>query len=48
MKSKIVMIDDDETLCELVRVNLSPRGYEVIGINDSNEAVLAVQKTAQI
>lgn len=44
MKPKIIMIDDDETLCELVRVNLSPRGYEVIGINNSNEAILAVQK----
>ncbi len=41
---KIIMIDDDETLCDLVKVNLTPRGYEVIGVNDSNEAILAVQK----
>ncbi len=44
MKPKIIMIDDDETLCDLVKVNLTPRGYEVIGVNDSNEAILAVQK----
>ncbi len=44
MKPKIIMIDDDDTLCELVRVNLAPRGYDVTTISNNAEAVQIVQK----
>ncbi|HML40170.1 MAG TPA: response regulator transcription factor [Bellilinea sp.] len=39
MKPKIIIIDDDDTLSELVRVNLQPRGYEVISSSNSADAV---------
>lgn len=39
MKPKIIIIDDDETLNELVRVNLAPRGYDVISVSNGQDAV---------
>ncbi len=39
MKPKIIIIDDDDTLSELVRVNLQPRGYEVISSSSGLEAL---------
>ena len=45
MKPKIIIIDDDETLSELVRVNLTPRGYEVQGVSSGTEAIRLVGKS---
>lgn len=39
MKPKIIIVDDDETLNELVRVNLQPRGYEVVSVSSGPEAI---------
>ena len=39
MKPKIIIVDDDETLNELVRVNLQPRGYEVKSVSNGQEAI---------
>ncbi len=45
MKPKIIIVDDDETLSELVRVNLTPRGYEVQGVSSGTEAIRLVGKS---
>ena len=39
MKPKIIIVDDDDTLNELVRVNLQPRGYEVVSASNGQEAI---------
>ncbi len=45
MKPKIIIVDDDETLSELVRVNLTPRGYELQGVSSGTEAIRLVGKS---
>jgi len=42
MKPKIIIVDDDETLNELVQINLAPRGYEIISATSGSEAIKIV------
>lgn len=44
MKPKIIIVDDDDTLSELVRVNLQPRGYEVISASSGSDAIALTNK----
>lgn len=44
MKPKIIIVDDDDTLSELVRINLQPRGYEVISASSGPDAIALSNK----
>lgn len=39
MAPKIMIVDDDETMNELVRVNLQPRGYDMISATSGKRAI---------
>ncbi len=44
MKEKILLVDDQEDLIELTRRILQPRGYEVVGLTDGEEALDVIKK----
>ncbi len=44
MAAKILVVDDDESLCELLRMHLSAAGYEVITAADAISAGYLVLK----
>ncbi len=44
MKYQILIVDDDENICELLRLYLEKEGYETVVVNDGEKAVAAVQK----
>lgn len=44
MAPKIIIVDDDETMNELVRVNLQPRGYEMISVTNGRRAIEIVRE----
>ena len=44
MKYKILIVDDDVNICELLRLYLEKEGFETIVANDGENAVLAAQK----
>ncbi len=44
-KPKILVVDDDENICELVRLYLDKEGYEVNTANDGIEAIEAFKRT---
>jgi two-component system KDP operon response regulator KdpE len=39
MAPKIMIVDDDETMNELIRVNLQPRGYDMISATNGKRAI---------
>lgn len=39
MAPKIIIVDDDETMNELIRVNLQPRGYDMISAKNGKQAL---------
>ncbi len=45
MKYKILIVDDDENICELLRLYLEKDGYETVVANDGQEAVDKAFKT---
>lgn len=44
-KAKILVVDDDENICELVRLYLDKEGFEVVTANDGIEAIEEFKKT---
>ena len=44
MAAKILVVDDDESLCELLRMHLAAAGYEVSTANDAISAGYQVLK----
>lgn len=44
MKYKILIVDDDENICELLRLYLEKEGYETVVANDGEQAVALAQK----
>ncbi len=44
MKYKILIVDDDENICELLRLYLEKEGFETVVANDGEEAVNAASK----
>jgi len=44
MAPKIIIVDDDEKMNELVRVNLQPRGYEMISVTNGRRAIEIVRE----
>ncbi len=44
MAPKVLIVDDDETMNELVRVNLQPRGYEMISATSGVKAIEIVRE----
>lgn len=44
MKYKILIVDDDVNICELLRLYLEKEGYETLVANDGENAVEMVQK----
>ena len=44
MKYKILIVDDDVNICELLRLYLEKEGFETVVANDGENAVLAAQK----
>lgn len=44
MKYKILIVDDDVNICELLRLYLEKEGFETIVANDGENAVSAAQK----
>lgn len=44
MKYKILIVDDDENICELLRLYLEKEGYETVVANDGEQAVEAALK----
>ena len=45
-KLKILVVDDDKNICELLRLYLEKEGYEVRSVNDGAEAILAFESFA--
>lgn len=43
MKYKILIVDDDVNICELLRLYLEKEGFETVVANDGENAVLAAQ-----
>jgi len=39
MAPKIIIVDDDETMNELVRVNLQPRGYDMVSAKNGKQGI---------
>ena len=44
LKYKILIVDDDENICELLRLYLEKEGYETVVANDGEQAVDLAQK----
>ncbi len=44
MKNKILIVDDDVNICELLRLYLEKEGYDTVLANDGQEAVKAALK----
>ncbi len=44
MKYKILIVDDDENICELLRLYLEKEGFETVVANDGEAAISAAQK----
>ncbi len=44
MKYKILIVDDDENICELLRLYLEKEGYETVVAHDGEQAVSSAQK----
>ena len=44
MKYKILIVDDDENICELLRLYLEKEGFDTVVANDGEEAVSLAQK----
>ncbi|MBQ4119147.1 MAG: response regulator transcription factor [Clostridia bacterium] len=44
MKNKILIVDDDVNICELLRLYLEKEGYDTIIANDGNDAVKSAIK----
>lgn len=44
MKNKILIVDDDENICELLRLYLEKDGFETVVANDGESAVTAALK----
>ena len=44
-KVKILVVDDDENICELVRLYLDKEGFEVSTANDGIEAIEEFKRT---
>ena len=44
MKPKILLVEDDENLVELVRYNLRADGFEVVSTSDGEEALLLAEE----
>jgi DNA-binding response OmpR family regulator len=44
MKQKILIVDDDLNICELLRLYLEKDGFETVIANDGEQAVLCAQK----
>ena len=41
---KIIVVDDDLNICELLRLYLTKEGYNVVIVNDGASAVTAFQE----
>ncbi|MCL2212647.1 MAG: response regulator transcription factor [Oscillospiraceae bacterium] len=41
MLTKILVVDDDSNICEVLKIHLENEGYEVITVNDGMEAINA-------
>lgn len=41
---KILIVDDDQNICELLRLYVEKEGYEAIAVNDGEAAILAVNE----
>ncbi len=49
MKNKILIVDDDVNICELLRLYLEKEGYDTVIANDGSEAVkLALKETPDL
>ena len=44
MKTKILVIDDDHNICEVLKIHLENEGYQVIVIYDGMEAITAFKQ----
>lgn len=44
MKYKILIVDDDENICELLRLYLEKEGFDTVVANDGEQAVSLAQK----
>ncbi len=44
MTSKVLIVDDDVNICELLRLYLEKDGFEVVVVNDGQAAISAVAK----
>ncbi len=44
MKYKILVVDDDENICELLRLYLEKEGFETVVANDGEQAIAAANK----
>ena len=42
--SRILLVDDDESLCLLYKTEFESEGYEIVVANDGNEAVELIEK----
>ena len=48
MATKILVVDDDINICELLRLNLTQEGYEVKTVSDGSEGVAAISMVIAI
>lgn len=46
MKNKILIVDDDQNICELLRLYLEKEGFETIVANDGEQAVQSALKNS--
>ncbi|MEL7215550.1 MAG: phosphate regulon transcriptional regulator PhoB [Pseudomonadota bacterium] len=46
MSAKVLIVEDDEALAELLRYNLSREGFQVENVQDGEDALLAVEEGA--
>jgi DNA-binding response OmpR family regulator len=48
IKTKILVVDDDEHICELIRLYFEKEGFAVNIANDGNKAIESVNEVAFI
>lgn len=46
MSAKVLIVEDDEALAELLRYNLSREGFQIENVQDGEDALLAVEEGA--
>ena len=46
MKQKILIVDDEQDLCDILLLNLSVAGYDAVAVNSGEEALQQLRETA--